>query len=327
LVLQTDQPVTLSIAPAGVPPPAVQWYKDSALLWGATNTNFSIASLNLWDMGDYEVVLSNFVGTARKSVARLEVVGDWVSLANSRFDFGLEGWTAKATSGILTNLASGGNPGRCLGLLRAAQKLGATPVPWELQLPALFLGNKSLAYGGLLCFDLNQLPSGSGSQAARVILSGGGLSLAREIPKKTGTNWVTYRLVLHEYGGWRHEGNPGRVVTREDLLAVLSALSSVTIQSAAAVDARAGVLDNVELLAVSSLPDPLLRLELVPGPQLLLQWPASLKGFQLETTAQDDFSAWTNYRADGLTYEIQSNQYRALVPAAQPRQFFRLRKP
>ena len=64
----------LTVAATGSGPLSYQWYKNGAVLAGATNTTLSIASAALTDNGTYYAVVKNSVGSAASSNATLTVI-------------------------------------------------------------------------------------------------------------------------------------------------------------------------------------------------------------------------------------------------------------
>jgi hypothetical protein len=67
LNLFQGQALSLSVQVSGLNP-AYQWFKQSALLAGATNNSFNIASVKVTDAGNYYVVVSNQVNTVTSAV-------------------------------------------------------------------------------------------------------------------------------------------------------------------------------------------------------------------------------------------------------------------
>ena len=65
--------VNFSVAATGTPPLIYQWRKTGNLISGATNAVFSIAGALLSDAGNYDVIVSNFVGSVTSSIVVLTV--------------------------------------------------------------------------------------------------------------------------------------------------------------------------------------------------------------------------------------------------------------
>ncbi len=71
LLLNAGESATFLVTASGVPAPTYQWYKNNQLIPGATNTNYTIASVGLGDIGTYDVVVSNSAGATTSSGAIL----------------------------------------------------------------------------------------------------------------------------------------------------------------------------------------------------------------------------------------------------------------
>ena len=69
-VMEGDS-VTFSVSAAGAEPLSYQWYKDGALLEGATGASYTIESVNVGDLGSYTVVVSNELGETTSTPATL----------------------------------------------------------------------------------------------------------------------------------------------------------------------------------------------------------------------------------------------------------------
>jgi autotransporter-associated beta strand protein len=65
--------ITLTVAATGEPTLAYQWRHDGSPIAGATATSYSINSAHGTDAGNYDVVVTNVVGTATSAVATLTV--------------------------------------------------------------------------------------------------------------------------------------------------------------------------------------------------------------------------------------------------------------
>jgi hypothetical protein len=64
-------PATFTVAAGGTPPLSYQWSFDGAAISGATNTSFTVASVQLTNAGTYSVVVGNSVGSTASSNAVL----------------------------------------------------------------------------------------------------------------------------------------------------------------------------------------------------------------------------------------------------------------
>jgi hypothetical protein len=171
----------------------------------------------------------------------------------STFDTDDEGWrgTGDVTSTVPAYLSSGGNPGGTIEI--DDQTAGGT---WYYSAPAKFLGDRSLAYGQPLSFDLYQRGSGQQFAASDVALIGAGLILTIDaggnpLPLET---WVHYEVALSEAAGWVRTNNPlsltGVAATQSDLVAVLGALDGLRIRGEFIGGTDFGRLDNVHMEAV-----------------------------------------------------------------------------
>jgi len=65
--------VTFTVTAAGDPAPPYQWRKDGVDIAGANNASYTIANTSPDDAADYDVVLTNSVGTATSVLATLDV--------------------------------------------------------------------------------------------------------------------------------------------------------------------------------------------------------------------------------------------------------------
>lgn len=176
-------------------------------------------------------------------------------LITSTFDTDTDGWTISGDATSLTHFAAGGNPG---GFIRATdQQTGGV---WYFDAPAKFLGDKSLAYGQNLSFDLRQTGSGTQFNATDVVLNGGGLQIAIDAgsnPIPVG-DWVSYSVLLEESAGWLKVSNHvvftgGVPVSQSEMLTVLGSLTRLRIRGEFIDGPDMGRLDNV---AMNVTPEP-----------------------------------------------------------------------
>jgi hypothetical protein len=63
--------VTFSVVAEGTEPLSYQWYKEGALIEGATGTSYTIESVSAGDLGNYTVVVTNELGVATSDAAVL----------------------------------------------------------------------------------------------------------------------------------------------------------------------------------------------------------------------------------------------------------------
>ena len=166
--------------------------------------------------------------------------------ATSTFSTDAEGWFAQgSTSGPLTWVSSGGNPGGHV-LVADAVTGGVT----YFVAPAIFLGNKSTAFGTNLTFDLQQVYPGGANQfnSPDVILQGAGLTLVYDTASNPANGaWTSYSVQLNA-SGWRLNDLSGAAASGSQLVAVLSNLSSLKIRAEYQTGADTGKLDNVTLV-------------------------------------------------------------------------------
>lgn len=175
-------------------------------------------------------------------------------LAQSRFDTDADGWLAKDLAypspgappvdlATFTPVysASGGNPG---GRLSQGDPSGNA---WYWYAPAKFLGNKQVAYGGSLSFDLAVTGTGAPFDEEDVILVGGGLTLVTSLPARPGSTFTSYHLGLTEVG-WKRDSPTGAAATPSDMLTVLSSLTAIYIRGEYLLNMDdVGSIDNVVL--------------------------------------------------------------------------------
>ena len=187
-----------------------------------------------------------------------------VQAATSRFDTDTEGWTAIGDfAAPVTWSTTGGNPGG--HVLIPDQVIGGVTY---FVAPSGFLGDKSAAFGTHLTFDLMQAyPGGSNQFNDRdVIIEGGGLAMVYDTsPNPPNGSWAMYTVPLSA-GGWRLDSLAGAVATDQQILNVLSNLTSLRIRAEFQTGADTGHLDNVSLV-----PEPGSALLLAGGGAALLR--------------------------------------------------------
>ena len=182
----------------------------------------------------------------------------------STFDTDDEGWRAvgDVTSATPTWLATGGNPGGTIDV----DDLTVGGV-WYYEAPAKFLGDRSMAYGQGLRFDLWQDGSGPQFNASDVALIGGGLTLTIDagdnpLPLRT---WVSYEVPLTESAGWVKVASftslSGPAATQDEMLTVLGNLTHLRIRGEFITGSDHGRLDNVSM----PIPEPETALLLLAG--------------------------------------------------------------
>jgi len=83
LLLNVGDPANFSVTASGVPAPTYQWYKNGNPISGATDTNYSIASVALSDIGTYSVVVSNAAGSMPSAGAKLAIYSSMTGTPSS----------------------------------------------------------------------------------------------------------------------------------------------------------------------------------------------------------------------------------------------------
>jgi alpha-tubulin suppressor-like RCC1 family protein len=324
-VLEGDR-LTLSVSPTGTPAPGVQWYKDGLLLHDATNATLTVDKIQISDMGEYGVVVSNFVSSIWVPVGQVGAQGNTYTVISNSFAGNQEGWNLAGNalaSLVYTN--TGGNPDGCLAFVQTNAMYIQSP--WAMQAPTNYYGNQVAAYGGLLVFELLQTTNQSGRVAARVTMEGGGLKLVREVPWQTGTGWVTYRLVLHELAGWQ-KGYQGPYANHTEMLQALGSLSGITIDGMLTSQAGTVNLDNIRLLAATARQIAQLQVAntiTVTNRQMQIQWADVPVGFVLEgNDALNNQNGWQTVPA---LYDTNTGINTVNVMMTNQNKFLRLKKP
>lgn len=171
----------------------------------------------------------------------------------SAFDVDDEGWlvVGDSTSAAPDYLPSGGNAG---GAIEATDRVAGGV--WYFGAPAKFLGDKSLALGQSLAFDLYQTGSGAQFSASDVVLTGAGLTLTFDAPDNPLPlgSWISYSVDLTAAAGWQRVSSrtsvSGTQASEAELASVLGDLDSLLIRGEYISGSDQGRLDNVTLSAV-----------------------------------------------------------------------------
>jgi|GEM_PF-6231053 len=159
----------------------------------------------------------------------------------STFDTDADGWTVFADANDIQWFDEGGNPDGYASALDMGQG-----VWWFFQAPEKFLGDKSAAYGDTLSFDLRQSVTTGQGDGADIILISDSLTLYFDTPNNPGTDWTSYSVALHESGGWTKNGLSGDPPTMEEMISVLSSLTTLRIRGEFSNSSRdRGDIDNV----------------------------------------------------------------------------------
>jgi hypothetical protein len=301
---------------------AYQWFLEGHPLEGATNRTLALTNVQRTDAGDYAVRVSNLIGSVWHEAATVELDLTQLTLAESTFEGGNDGW---GLSGDVTNLtfqASNGNPDGCL--VAYDRHIGGM---WYWIAPALYLGNLADAYGGWLQFDLWQSATNLHVTTwADVVLIGGGsnghdLTLCFNTATNPGVAWTSYKVPLHEAWGWTKGTIEGAAATKAELLQVLSNVTALQIRGEFSSEADYGGLDNVAVLA----PTPPLLIRRGAGNQVILRWPVNPPGFQPEYASDPRPPEWFT-DLPPATVATDTNWNRLALPLEGGARFFRLRK-
>ena len=162
----------------------------------------------------------------------------------SYFEKDDEGWQVTGDvqnqSAIPDYNSSGGNP---KGYLSATDE--TTGGVWYWNAPEKFLGSKNDALNRKLCFDLKQSDINNQFDAADVILEGGDIVLVYILPSHPDTVWTSYSVDLSPDAGWKKNDTTGPPATTEEMVKVLSRLTSLKIRGEYVVGPDIGSIDNV----------------------------------------------------------------------------------
>lgn len=177
--------------------------------------------------------------------------GQAVTLVESRFDTGAEGWLA--LNGVVSQgwQASGGNPG---GYVEASDVGGGRV--WVFQAPAAYRGNQLAALGGSLSFDLKvtTIAFPMANEWGDVKIGGSGLELVIDAGPSPGLGWTPYSVTLAP-GGWRLGHAAGPLATAADFATVLANVEFLRIRGEYSAVLDHGGLDNV-VLTTAAVPEP-----------------------------------------------------------------------
>jgi uncharacterized repeat protein (TIGR01451 family) len=128
-------PATFGVVATGTAPLRYQWRKDAAAIFGATNADYSISSVQYSNAGTYSVVVSNAVGFAISSNALLAVVAPPL-ISTQIFNYLGAGETFVIPAGVTSIQvecwgAQGGNGGGMLGGLGGYARADVVVTPGE----------------------------------------------------------------------------------------------------------------------------------------------------------------------------------------------------
>ncbi len=170
----------------------------------------------------------------------------------STFDTDADGWTFSNPAGptvTVVYLSTGGNPNGSVSVNFGANT-SFTTQNWIA--PSKFLGNQLVRSLGMnLKFDLQQSQAGSNSNInGDVRIGNGSINLVYSLPSKPALSpaWSSYSLKLDETQGWRVTATTGTLATRNQIISVLSNITSLEIRGAYTTNASYNSgLDNVIL--------------------------------------------------------------------------------
>ena len=111
VVVAANQPATFMVTATGIPAPTYQWRFKGSDIAGATETSYTISAVTAANVGAYDVVVKNSMGTVTSSAATLTV---GIALANPSFEedifstwpgyvsdnWDITGWTALGGHGL-----------------------------------------------------------------------------------------------------------------------------------------------------------------------------------------------------------------------------------
>ncbi|MGP1271952.1 MAG: sialate O-acetylesterase [Phycisphaerales bacterium] len=165
------------------------------------------------------------------------LAADAQPLVSSTFDTDADGWTAAGNGAGAVSFADS-----AIGLIDSA------PEDLAFVAPGKFLGDLTLAYRGSLTFELLPSVRPFAPSRPRVELTGGGLTLVRELPAPaTFLEYAPLVVRLQETAGWEVSGQM-RPPTAQEFRDVLAAVTELRIvaDSGAASDEFVG-LDSVAI--------------------------------------------------------------------------------
>ncbi|MFY9509693.1 MAG: laminin B domain-containing protein [Rubrivivax sp.] len=188
-----------------------------------------------------------------------------LTLAESGFVDGTEGWQAINGARNFRWVAHGGNPDGHV----TARDLSAGSL-WFFDAPSAFLGDLGAALGSTLRYALKSDSASSPLNRAFAdvqLLGANGVLLAHGGAAAPGSDWTSYTVALVADGGWHIGSLEGAVATTADLAAVLANLSALRIRGDYYQASELTGLDNVVLTTVS---EPATAALLLGGAALLL---------------------------------------------------------
>ncbi len=185
---------------------------------------------------------------------------------SSTFDIDSEDWlvVGDATSTIPLFVNEGGNDGGYI----SADDTGTGGV-WYWLAPEKFLGNQSSSFGKNLTFDLKQSGNSAQFDIDDILISNGEITIAFDLENNPGTDWTSYSVSLDTLALWKLTSiSGGELATSDQIMDVLSNISSIKIRGEYIDGPDTGGLDNVrlgyDLLAINEISE--VRTILHPNP-------------------------------------------------------------
>lgn len=188
---------------------------------------------------------------AALTLAAAPLAAPALTLVQSQFDGGAEGWTAANGAGTREWLSAGGVSG---GFVRATDD---TPYQiWAFVAPEAYRGDQSAAIGGRLSWWLQVSTLAVPMTVPYADLKIGGTDgrvLAAEAGPSPGLDWTRYEVAFVP-GAWRLGDWDGPLASAADIAAVMSSVEFLHIRGEFSGWVDTGALDAVVLSAVPELP-------------------------------------------------------------------------
>ena len=189
---------------------------------------------------------------------------------SSDFITDAEDWivVGDATSAFPQYVADGGNSG---GFISADDT--STGGVWYWSAPAKFLGDQSNSFGKTLSFDLKQSSINAQFDTDDLMISNDEITIVYDLADNPGTDWTSYSVILDTINAWQVGSIiDGQFASSEQIMAVLSNISSLKIRGEYVNGADTGGLDNVILAQTTMATDSFSRPEVrvYPNPTTAL---------------------------------------------------------
>lgn len=237
-------------------------------------------------------------------------------LAETNFDdpvVGADGWRGQNNDGgseILEWL----NPSGDDGYIQLREDNGDSATMLFVASDA-YLGDKRLAYGGRLTFNIRQRHTDQFYPGTGVTMESGGMRLNYDLGRHPRNTWDHFEVPLVETAGWTRGGGQ-QPATRAEMLQVLAALDRLTIRGEySRREVERTDLDHVQLIAGT----PSLNIAYAAN-EIHLSWPSAYAGFHLE--AVDEITG--TWRTLVTIQTVQADTIAVRVDASVTRRFFRL---